>query len=389
MRAEQFCEGTWGRLERVGTGKGVYWAYVPHPLPPPLEYDTALVQVLSEADRALGELAGLGSTLPNLYLLARPITAREAVLSSRIEGTQADLMDVYLYETGQLALFDTTGANDAREVYQYIQAMNYCLNRLQTLPMSLRLIQEAHRELMTGVRSGYSAPGEFRTVQNWIGAPNCPIGEARFVPPPPDAMRHCLYDLEAYLHANDSHPPLVRLGLIHYQFEAIHPFVDGNGRIGRLLIVLLMVHWGLLPAPLLYLSEYFERHRQEYYDGLLAVSVRGEWREWLLFFLQGVREQSVRGVETLRRLQSLHSKWHARVADAQLRSRVVACALEMLQASPVLTARALQQQANCSHVAANRALSELTRLGILTVWGGTRQRLFVAQEMLNLLQPPM
>ncbi|MGQ9900973.1 MAG: Fic family protein [Fimbriimonadales bacterium] len=389
MRAEQFCEGTWGQLVRVGAGKSTYWAYVPHPLPPPLEYDAALVQVLSEADRALGELAGLGSTLPNPYLLARPITAREAVLSSRIEGTQADLMDVYLYETGQLALPGIALADDAREVYQYIQAMDYCLNRLQTLPMSLRLIQEAHRELMTGVRGGYSAPGEFRTVQNWIGAPNCPIDEARFVPPPPDAMRQCLYDLEAYLHANNSHPPLVRLGLIHYQFEAIHPFLDGNGRIGRLLIVLLMVHWGLLPAPLLYLSEYFERHRQEYYDRLLAVSVRGEWREWLLFFLRGVREQSVRGVETLRRMQVLHSEWHARVADAQLRSRVVARALEMLQANPVLTARALQKHANCSHVAANRALGELTRLGILTVWGGTRQRLFVAQEMLHLLQSPM
>lgn len=166
MRAEQFCEDTWGQLVRVGAGKGTYWAYVPHPLPPPLEYDVALVHALSEADRALGELAGLGSTLPNPYLLARPITVREAVLSSRIEGTQANLQDVYLYETGQITLPNLQIPNDTREVYQYIQALDYCLNRLQTLPMSLRLIQEAHRVLMTGVRGGYSAPGEFRTVQN-------------------------------------------------------------------------------------------------------------------------------------------------------------------------------------------------------------------------------
>jgi Fic family protein len=275
VRAEQFSENTWGRLTRVGSGKDGYWAYVPHPLPPPLEYDPALVNALSAADRALGELAGLGRALPNPYLLARPLTAREAVLSSRIEGTQADLLDLYVYETGQATLPDFEIAPDAREVHQYIQAMEYALNRLQELPMSLRLIRETHAVLMAGVREGYAAPGEFRTVQNWIGAPGSPISEARFVPPPPDEMRQCLYDLEAYLQTDNTHPPLVRLGLIHYQFEAIHPFLDGNGRIGRLLIILLMVHWGLLPSPILYLSEYFERHRQDYYDLLLSVSTHG------------------------------------------------------------------------------------------------------------------
>jgi Fic family protein len=389
VRTEQFSENTWGRLIRVGSGKSGYWAYVPHPLPPPLEYDSALVSALSEADRALGELAGLGRALPNPYLLARPLTAREAVLSSRIEGTQADLLDLYAFEAGQPALPGFEIARDAREVHQYIQAMEYALSRLQELPISLRLIRETHAVLMTGVREGFAAPGEFRAVQNWIGAPSSPISEARFVTPPPDEMRQCLHQLEAYLHADDAHPPLVRLGLIHYQFEAIHPFLDGNGRMGRLLIILLMVHWGLLPSPILYLSEYFERHRQDYYDLLLAVSTQGHCRNWLLFFLHGVREQSIRAVGTLRALQALQSDWRARVESARLRSRVVARALDLLMERPVLTARTLQRAANCSHVAANAALAELTRLGILTMQGTPRRRLFVAREMLHLLQPPM
>lgn len=389
MRAEQFSENTWGRLTRVGSGKGGYWAYVPYPLPPPLEYDPALVNALSAADRALGELSGLARALPNPYLLARPLTAREAVLSSRIEGTQADLLDLYAFEAGQPALPGFEIARDAREVHQYIQAMAHALSRLQELPISLRLIRETHAVLMAGGLGGYVAPGEFRAVQNWIGARGAPIDEARFVPPPPDEMRQCLYDLEAYLQTDNTHPPLVRLGLIHYQFEAIHPFLDGNGRIGRLLIILLMVHWGLLPSPILYLSEYFERHRQDYYDLLLSVSTQGRWRDWLLFFLEGVREQSLRAVETLRALQALHADWRARVADAKLRSRVVARALDLLLERPVLTARMLQQAAGCSHVAANTALAELTRLGVLTVQGAPRRRRFIAHEMLRLLQTPM
>jgi len=388
VRAEQFSQNAWGRLIRVGLGKEGYWAYVPNPLPPPIEYDATLITTLSQADRALGELAGLGRTLTNPYLLVRPLVAREAVLSSRIEGTQADLFDLYVYESAQLALPGLPIADDTREVYQYIQAMDYALNRISALPMSLRLIQETHEVLMQGTRGGYAAPGQFRKTQNWIGAPGCTPDEARFVPPPPDEMRQCLYQLENYLHQDNSHPPLVRLGLIHYQFEAIHPFIDGNGRMGRLLIILLMVHWGLLPSPILYLSEYFERHRQDYYDLLQGVSEQGRWRDWLIFFLQGIREQSAKSSATIRALQELYNDWRVRVEIARLRSRVIARALELLMARPVLTVRALQQAADCSHVAANKALMELTRLGIVSVQGISRRRLFVAQEMLRLLQSP-
>ncbi|MCS7066260.1 MAG: Fic family protein, partial [Fimbriimonadales bacterium] len=339
MRAEQFGSSAAGRLIQVGRGEAAYWAFIPNPLPPALAYDAPLINALSEADRALGELAGLGRMLPNPYLLVRPLVAREAVLSSRIEGTQADLIDLYTYEALQLVLPGMPVHADAQEVFQYVQAMEYGLQRLNELPMSLRLIREVHRVLMQGVRGEYAMPGEFRTTQNWIGAPGCTLNEARFVPPPPDAMRECLYQLERYLHQPNEHPPLMRLAFIHYQFEAIHPFVDGNGRVGRLLLILLMVHWNLLPSPLLYLSEYFERHREQYYELLQAVSERGCWREWTLFFLQGVREQSVKAVETIRALQNLYADWRQRLEQTGTRSRVAYQALELLMERPLITTK--------------------------------------------------
>ncbi len=385
MQAEQFSAKASWRVIRVGRGEVGYHAFVPHPLPPALEYDPPLINALSEADRALGELAGLGRMLTNPYLLIRPLVAREAVLSSRIEGTQADLLDLYAYEALQPSLPGMEVHADAREVYQYVQAMEHGLQRLNALPMSLRLICEIHRVLMQGVRGEYATPGEFRTTQNWIGAPACTLNEARYVPPPPDEMRECLYQLERYLHQENEHPPLVRLAFIHYQFEAIHPFVDGNGRVGRLLIILLMVHWNLLPSPLLYLSEYFERHRAQYYDLLQAVSERGCWREWTLFFLRGVHEQSLKAVETIRALQRLHAEWHQRLAQVEIRSRVAYEALELLMARPALLAKEVQERAGCSAVAARKALGELQRLGIVAPQSGGRPRLYVAREALQVL----
>ncbi|GIV08730.1 MAG: cell filamentation protein Fic [Fimbriimonadales bacterium] len=386
MEKSQFSVAAWGRLEQRGQGKASYWAFIPNPLPPPFQYDAMLINALSEADRALGELAGLGRTLANPYLLARPLIAREAVMSSRIEGTQADLFDLYAYEAALPALPGFAIANDTREVYQYVQAMEYGLQRLQELPMSLRLIQEIHRVLLQGVRGGYAAPGEFRTTQNWIGAPGCTLSEARYVPPPPDAMRNCLYSFETYLHQPDEHPPLVRLAWIHYQFEAIHPFIDGNGRTGRLLIVLLMIDWNLLPTPLLYLSEYFERHRGAYYDLLQAVSERGAWREWTRFFLQGVHEQAQKAVRTLRKLQDLHARWKQILATAGIRSAVASVALDMLMERPVVTPKDIEKRAGCTAVGARRALQELEQAGIIAVQGTRRPRLvYYAPEVMTIL----
>lgn len=386
MQASQFAVEAWGRLERIGQGEASYWAFIPNPLPPPIQYDATLISALSEADRALGELVGLGRTLANPYLLARPLIAREAVMSSRIEGTQADLFDLYAYEAAQPALPGIAVPDDTREVYQYVQAMEYGLQRLQELPMSLRLIREIHRVLLQGVRGEYATPGEFRTTQNWIGAPGCTLQEARYVPPPPDAMRECLYQLEAYLHQPNEHPPLIRLAWIHYQFEAIHPFIDGNGRVGRLLIILLMVHWNLLPTPLLYLSEYFERHRSEYYDLLQAVSERGAWREWTLFFLQGVQEQAQRAARAIRNLQDLHARWKQMLETAGVRSAVAAIALEMLMERPVLTPKDVENRADCTSAGARKALRELEQAGIIAVQGARRPRLiYYAPEALAIL----
>jgi Fic family protein len=318
--------------------------------------------LLSEADRALGELAGLGRLLPNPHLLIRPFVRREAVLSSRIEGTQASLSDLYAYEAGQLALFETT--SDVREVYNYVRALEYGLERLQDLPLSLRLIREMHALLLEGVRGERLTPGEFRRSQNWIGPAGCTLEEAPFVPPPFAEMQEALDAFEKSLHQPLSLPPLVRLGLIHYQFEAIHPFLDGNGRMGRLLITLLLCAWELLPQPLLYLSAYFEAHRQDYYDLLLAVSQKGAWKEWLTFFLLGVKEQARDAVSRSRRLQILREKYRERLQTARAAARLLQV-VDFLFAQPVFTVKRVGDTLGVDFSVAQRYVSHLEEEGLV------------------------
>lgn len=258
MNPEDFRASPSGTVIRSVSG---FWAFVPNPLPPALEWTDELAQALSDADRALGALAGLSNALPNPHLLVRPFVRREAVLSSRIEGTQASLTDLYAFEAKQLPLLDAPA--DVREVFNYVDALEYGLKRLEALPVSLRLIRELHARLMQGVRGEPMTPGEFRRSPNWIGPFGSTLETAPFVPPPPLEMEQALAEFEKFLHTESTLPPLVRLGLIHYQFEAIHPFLDGNGRVGRLLISLLLGAWELLPEPLLNLSVYFERQRQQ------------------------------------------------------------------------------------------------------------------------------
>lgn len=297
MKIEAFVNSPAGRLVRAGQGEAAYWAFVPHPLPPAIVWNTELASRLSAADRALGELAGLGRSLPNPHLLIGPFLRREAVLSSRIEGTQADLPHLYAYEAGQLVLpgFEPSPSEaDVREVINYVHALEFGLQRVQELPVSLRLLREVHQILMQGVRGESATPGEFRRTQNWIGAPGCTLNEAHFVPPPPDELLPALDAFEKYIHSGEETPLLLRLAFLHYQFEAIHPFIDGNGRIGRLLISLLLVNWELLPLPLLYLSAWFEKHRQQYYHHLLQVSVAGAWLQWIHFFARRRRTSARR-----------------------------------------------------------------------------------------------
>jgi Fic family protein len=388
MDLARFKESQSGRLVRALQGQLSYWAFVPNPLPPILPLDVELWQVLSRADRALGELAGLGRQIANPQLLIRPFINREAVLSSRIEGTRASIADLYAYEAGQVPLPGMKSAMialDVQEVANYVSALEYGLERVNTFPVSKRLIRELHERLMRGVRGEVAYPGEFRRVQNWIGPPGCMLNEARFIPPPTPDMEDALSDLEKYLHTENSYPPLVRLALIHYQFEAIHPFVDGNGRIGRLLISLLLVHWNLLPMPLLYLSAFFEQHRQEYYDLLLAVSERGAWHEWVSFFLRGVAEQSADAIHRAKQLQDLREDWRQRLTEAHASSLILRLA-DSLFSSPVITSRQVEHLLAVTHRTANRNIGKLIEAGILRQLGNASYgRVYIAQDILRIV----
>ncbi len=383
MAPESFRNSPAGRVVHAA---GEYWAFVPNPLPPTFPWTSELVVALSEADRALGELAGLGRSLPNPHLLIRPFVRREAVLSSRIEGTRSSLFDLYAYEAVQLAMFKPPP--DVCEVYNYVRALEHGMARLPTLPPSLRLIREIHAHLMEGVRGEHQTPGEFRRSQNWVGQPGCALTGARFVPPPVPEMQESLHAFETFLHASPALPPLMRLGLIHYQFEAIHPFLDGNGRVGRLLITLLLCAWDLLPAPLLYLSAYFDTHRQDYYDLLLAVSQRGAWEEWLAFFLRGIATQAHDSMARAGRLQDLREQYQRQFQTVRAAARLLQ-AVDMLFAHPLLTVRQVEAALGVNFSTAQRYVSQLEEAGLLQeITGQTRNRVYQAGEVLQAIEEP-
>ena len=309
---------------------GGYRAYVPAPLPPPLTWDERLTVSLSSADRAIGRLAGEGRRLSNPHLLIRPFVRKEAVLSSRIEGTQATLGELLAAEAG--AAVERSPA-DLREVGNYVAALEHGLERLETQPVSLRLVREMHECLMRGVRGDVATPGEFRRSQNWIGPPGCTLNDATYVPPPVELMA-CLDAWERFLH-DDALPPLVYAALTHSQFVAVHPFLDGNGRVGRLLITLMLVKRGIIPSPLLYLSAYFESTREGYYARLPGVTERGEWEEWLTYFLRGVVFQSEDALDRIQRIDDLLTHWKQGLARSQ--SRLSERALDLFIENPFWT----------------------------------------------------
>jgi len=385
MERKAFEASSAGRVLYVPGGD--YWAYVSNPLPPSLTWTPNLVSDLSAADRALGELSGLGRVMPDPHLLVTPFVRREAVLSSQIEGTQASLFDLYAYEVSQSSIFERPA--DVREVHNYVRALEHGLERLGSLPLSLRLIRELHEQLMTGVRGEHQTPGEFRRSQNWIGAPGCTLNDATYVPPPPVDMLEALDALERFFHADSSLPSLIRLGLIHYQFEAIHPFLDGNGRVGRLLLTLLLCAWELLPQPLLYLSAYFEAHRQEYYASLLAVSQEGAWERWLHFFLQGVAEQSHDAVRRAGRLQALREQYRTRFQSVRTAARLLQV-VDLLFARPVVGVTQVAQALDVSFQAAARHVDTLVAEGVLReITGQARGRLYRADAILRAIEAPL
>ena len=360
-----------------------YWAFIPSPLPPELTWTLPLVSALAEAERDLARLAAFASSFPYPRLLVQPFTHNEAVLSSRIEGTHASLIDLYTYEITKLSLFEQS---DVREVYNYVRALDYGLERLETLPVSLRLIRELHGKLMEHVRGGMLTPGEFRRSQNWIGPAGGTLDNAPYVPPPVEEMYLALDELEKFIHAGESIPSLARLGMIHYQFEAIHPFLDGNGRVGRLLIVLLLCEWGLLPQPLLNISAYIEHYRQEYYDHLLAVSRQGDWETWLRFFFRGISEQARADANRIERLKDIRMGCQA-IIDADRNPQRMAAVVDFIFSRPILSISQVAKNLSIPFATARNYLAKLEHAGLIReTTGYAHNRIFRSDEILNAIQ---
>jgi Fic family protein len=363
-----------------------YKAFIPEPLPPnpPLHWSATSQTLLSEADQALARLDGTVETLPNADLFVAMYVRQEAVLSSQIEGTQSSLIDILKFEAQapreELPL-------DLTEVYNYVKAMNFGLKRLSTLPLSLRLINEIHRVLVSGVRGGEKTPGEFRRSQNWIGPPGSTLSEAVFVPPPEHEMRIAMGQLEKFMHDETPMPVLVRCGLVHAQFETIHPFLDGNGRIGRLLITLMLCAAGVLHRPLLYLSLFLREHRTEYYDRLMRVRDEGDWEAWIEFFLRGVRSVSKQAADRAREILRLHDRHRTLIEEKIQGSLVGVRLLEFLFRHPVISAKQVGRALRVSAPTTYHLIGQFQELGLLEeMTGRRRNRLFKYQPYLSLFE---
>lgn len=358
-------------------------AFVPNPLPPPIDWAPDLVAALSEADHLLGRLDGASARLPNPHLLIRPFVRREAVLSSRIEGTQATLGELLASEAGAAV---ARSPDDLREVANYVVALEYGVERLGKLPLSLRLTRELHKRLMQDVQGNTATPGEFRRSQNWIGPPGSKLAAASYVPPPPPKIMECLGAWETFLQDRGL-PPLVQVALAHAQFEAIHPFLDGNGRVGRLLITLFLVDRDLLPSPLLCLSAFFDATRPDYYDRLNAVTHEGAWKDWLVYFLNGVARQSEDALGRSERMLGLLEGWRKEAAGGP--SKVPIQVLDMVASNPYITVKGAAGKLGVAFTTAQRAINRLERQKVLVqVSVGKRDRVFCAKALLGILEEP-
>jgi len=371
-----------GTYQKQTTG---YRAFIPAALPPnpPIAMDDELQTLLSTADRALGRLDGSIQTLPDSNLFVLMYVRKEAVLSSQIEGTQSSLNDLLRAEA---RILDPERPADVEEVSNYVAALNYGLERLTELPISVRLIREIHERLLRGVRGAHLQPGELRKSQNWIGPAGATLSEATFIPPPPHEVPNALSDLERFMHAKDSMPALIRIGLTHAQFETIHPFLDGNGRVGRLLITFLLCEQGTLQSPVLYLSHYFKAHRAEYYEHLQNIREDGGWEAWLKFFLRGVADVSREATETARAIVSLREKDRDKIINEL--GRVAGNALKIHEALfrfPLVSVNPIAEMLDVSFTSANRLIDRLVELEILfEATGNARNRVFRYQNYINI-----
>jgi Fic family protein len=377
LNPEAFTAPEAGKVVRTSRG---YFAFVPTPLPPAVRYDRALVLGLSRADSALSELSGLGRLMPNPHLLIAPYIRKEAVLSSRIEGTSTDLSELLRDEAG--AVVPASDPADVREVRNYVTALEYGVKRLKSLPLSLRLVRELHEHLMRGIRGNRATPGEFRRSQNWIGSSGSTPETATYVPPPVEEMTECLNSWERFLHERDKFPDLVACVLMHEQFEAIHPFLDGNGRVGRLLITLFLIERKRLSQPLLYLSAYIERNRDQYYALLQEVRTRGDWNSWILYFLRGVADISKEAIERAGRLMDLRERLRRKLASHGNAVRL----LDELFKNPFVTVARAEKLLAVSNPTARQAVKRLQDAGILQETTGREWgRLYLAKPILKVL----
>ncbi len=364
-----------------------YHAFIPPSLPPKLSIDWKLAALMSEADRAVAELSGAGRLLPNPHLLIRSYLRREAILSSLIEDTYAEVDELLLFEVEPSV---EPPRASIREVANHVKALESGLARLAEIPISSRLIREMHTILLSTVRGGESSktPDEFRRSQNWIGRPGSNLKTATFVPPPPHAIDPLLSDWESYLHSESDEPDLIKAALLHYQFEAIHPFLDGNGRIGRLLITLFFCARGTLSQPLLYLSAYFEKYRDNYYQHLLAISTRGAWQEWLIYFLTGVRDTARNALADTKAITDLHQHYRSILDGAKRLPVAAAGVLDALFGSPMLSISGHAARSDESYQNVSKAIVFWQNNGLVTeVTNQRRNRIFTAPEVLRLTTP--
>lgn len=379
MEAQRYDATSFGRPRRTG-GRDGYVAYYPAAIPREIELPSATIRLLADAEGSLGQLAGVGRLLPNPDLLIRPYMLREALSSSRIEGTRASMVEVLEADAGGEAR-----SEDVNEVVNYVRAMKLGLDRLAKLPISTRLIREIHRELMAGVRGQELSPGELRTTQNWVGPSGSTIATAPFVPPPPEELGALLTDWERFANEDLEVPVLIQDALLHSQFETIHPFLDGNGRLGRLVVVFFLVARGRLPSPLLYLSAYLEAHRSAYYAALQTIREAGDPLPWLDLFLTAVRSQAEDAVTRAARILEIREDYRARIQG--MGSPNAASLVEMVCVNPIITARSAEDSLDVTRPTALRLLTAMERHGVLEQInpGARGQRRYVAREIMDVV----
>jgi len=373
------------RAGKFVTQPAGYKAFVPKPLPPSprIQYDEELQSLLSTADRSLARLDGITTVLPNPDLFIAMYVKKEALLSSQIEGTQASLEGVLEFEAD---LIPKENLDEIKEVINYVRALNHGIERLKELPMSLRLIKEIHKILLEGTRGEHRNPGQFRRSQNWIGPSGFPLSEAIFVPPPPDLVIPAMGELEKFLHQESNIPPLVKIGLIHAQFETIHPFLDGNGRIGRLLITFYLFWKEILSKPLLYLSFYLKKKRPEYYDLLMKVRIDGAWEEWIKFFLKGISDTSEEAAKSAREIIQLKDKLMAELYKSSIASIYAVRLIDLLFETPLISIKEVIVKLNISKEAANELVNKFEKIDILKeITGKQRYKKYSFKQYIEII----